>query len=85
MINIAQIATFHNDILFAVLFLFLCRDCAFVFLNTDLLTIHFHHLNMALSFVSFYKGVNLSLTLLGLYFMPFKSQFHLLFSFEEHC
>ena len=85
LINIAQIATFHNYILFEVLFLLLCRDCGFVFLNWELLMIHCHHLNMALSLVSFYQGINLSLTLLGGYFMPFNSQFHLLYSSEEYC
>ena len=55
-INIAEIATLHNDILFEALFLLLFRDCGFVFLNWALLTIHFYDLTMALSFVSFYKG-----------------------------
>ena len=80
LINFVQFSTFLKHILFniaqiatflfEVLFLFLFRNCGFAFLNWELLMIHFHHLNM---------------TLWGGYFMPFNSEFHLLYSFEEHC
>ncbi|KAJ6319335.1 hypothetical protein OIU78_014868 [Salix suchowensis] len=33
-----------------------CWDCGFVYLNWELLTIHFHHLNMALSFCVLFTG-----------------------------